>query len=88
MFSLWTTITSLIKPTLNTPEKPRSLPASGFKTIPADQPVEEEELPHYKAERFYPVRLGEIFQDRYQVLAKLGFGTSSTTWLARDMRYI
>jgi hypothetical protein len=33
--------------------------------------------------RFYPARLGEVFQNRYQIMAKLGFGTSSTSWLAR-----
>ncbi|KAI1908253.1 hypothetical protein LOZ12_005457 [Ophidiomyces ophidiicola] len=67
-------------------EKPRVLPLSGFKTIEADELVEEEELPGYQASHFYPVHLGQVFQDRYQVLAKFGFGTSSTTWLARDLQ--
>lgn len=61
------------------------LPTGGFKTVEAGQPVEEE-LPGYRADRFYPVKLGEVFQERYQVIAKLGFGSSSTTWLARDLR--
>lgn len=39
------------------------------------------------ADRFYPVHLGEVFQDRYQTVAKLGFGSSSTIWLARDLWY-
>lgn len=86
---LWTT--SLLKPFSTTStgqaaEKPRLLPTSGFETIQADQPVEEEELPDYKADRFYPVKLGDIFQDRYQTLAKLGSGSSSTSWLARDLK--
>ncbi|QKX62240.1 uncharacterized protein TRUGW13939_09399 [Talaromyces rugulosus] len=75
----------------HTLEKPLSLPVSGFPTINADQLVEEEELPDYQADRFYPVRLGEVFQNRYQILAKLGYGSSSTTWLARDLgahRYV
>lgn len=67
-------------------ERPRSLPASGFDIIEAGRLIEEEELPDYRADRFYPVRLGDVFQERYQVLVKLGFGTSSTTWLARDLR--
>lgn len=71
----------------NNREKPRTFPTSGFKIIEADQQVEEEELPDYEADRFYPVRLGEVFHDRYQTIAKLGFGTSSTTWLARDLWY-
>ena len=67
-------------------EEPRRLPTGGFKIINSNQQVEEEELPDYRADRFYPVHLGEVFQDRYQVIAKLGFGSSSTTWLARDLR--
>lgn len=46
----------------NALEEPRSLPTTGFKGIEADQRVEEEELPDYKVDRFYPVRLGEVFQ--------------------------
>ncbi|OGM47747.1 putative protein kinase [Aspergillus bombycis] len=48
----------------------------------------EEELSDYKEDRFYPVRLGEAFQGRYQVIAKFGFGSSSTSWLARDHQYV
>ncbi|KAI1913070.1 hypothetical protein LOZ64_004223 [Ophidiomyces ophidiicola] len=72
--------------TAKSPEKPRMLPKDGFPTIPADRLIEEEEIPNYKADRFYPVQLGEIFQERYQIIAKLGFGSSSTIWLARDLR--
>jgi len=50
--------------------------------------IEEERIPGYKAGNFYPVRLGEVFKSRYQVVAKLGFGTSSTVWLCRDLRYV
>ncbi|KAE8329158.1 kinase-like protein [Aspergillus sergii] len=82
MSSLWTAITSSLKPL----GEARSFPTTGFKTIETDQSVEEEELPDYRADRFYPVRLGEIFQKRYEVVAKLGFGTSSTTWLSRDLK--
>lgn len=49
--------------------------------------IEEERVPDYKAERFYPVRLGDVFEFRYQVVAKLGFGTASTVWLCRDLKY-
>jgi serine/threonine-protein kinase SRPK3 len=56
-----------------------------FVRIPVNQAVEEETIPDYVASRCYPVRIGEVFQDRYQVVSKLGFGTSSTAWLARDM---
>ena len=48
--------------------------------------IEEERLPGYRAEEFFPVRLGDIYQSRYRVVAKLGFGTASTVWLCRDLR--
>ncbi|GLA01218.1 hypothetical protein AnigIFM60653_011079 [Aspergillus niger] len=63
----------------------QKFPTSGFDIIQPDEKVEEEELPDYEARHFYPVRLGEIFQNRYQVVAKLGFGSSATTWLSRDL---
>ncbi|CAP94990.1 Pc21g00930 [Penicillium rubens Wisconsin 54-1255] len=93
---LWTAVTSSLKSfatrsggkrtVASPPEKPRTLPTTGFRTIEVDQPVEEEELPDYQVGRFYPARLGEVFQNRYQIMAKLGFGTSSTSWLARDLK--
>lgn len=55
-------------------------------SIPHDEKIEEETLPEYAATRYYPVRIGQIFQDRYQVVGKLGFGVTSTVWLARDLQ--
>lgn len=57
----------------------------GFDIIPLEKEIEEETVPDYKAERFYPVHLGDVFKSRYQVTAKLGFGTASTIWLCRDL---
>ncbi|XP_071394493.1 LOW QUALITY PROTEIN: SRSF protein kinase 3-like [Centroberyx affinis] len=34
---------------------------------------------------YYPVEVGEIFIDRYQVVKKLGWGHFSTVWLCWDM---
>lgn len=48
--------------------------------------VEEETLPDYDPDGFYPVHIGDVFKDRYRVLGKLGFGASSTTWFCRDLR--
>jgi hypothetical protein len=73
---------------VSTQEKPRSFPVEGFPTIKADQPAEEEQLFDYGACRYYPVHIGEIFQDRYQVCSKLGWGSCSTTWLARDLKFV
>ncbi|KJZ71164.1 hypothetical protein HIM_03117 [Hirsutella minnesotensis 3608] len=57
-----------------------------FKFIQAGTKVEEETLPNYQAETYYPVRIGEVFESRYQVVAKLGYGTGSTVWLCRDLK--
>ncbi|KAI1839814.1 hypothetical protein JX266_013972 [Neoarthrinium moseri] len=66
--------------------QPRAFPSDGFATLPKHEKFEEETLVSYKAEQFYPVQMGEVFDSRYQVVAKLGFGTASTVWLCRDLR--
>ncbi|WQF87064.1 Putative protein kinase [Colletotrichum destructivum] len=43
-------------------------------------------MPEYNPAHFYPVRLGEVFNDRFQAAAKLGYGSSSTIWLTRDLQ--
>jgi hypothetical protein len=48
-------------------------------------PIEEENTPDYHADRFYPIKLGQVLNKRYQVATKLGHGASSTVWLARDL---
>ena len=68
--------------------EPRVLPTSGFELINPSTKVEEEALPYYRPERYYPVQLGEVFENRYQVISKLEFGSSSTTWLGHDLRYV
>lgn len=46
--------------------------------------VEEEKTRYYSPARFYPARLGEVLNGRYQLATKLGHGSNSTVWLARD----
>jgi serine/threonine-protein kinase SRPK3 len=46
--------------------------------------IEEEKTPSYHADRFYPIHLGQVLSERYQIATKLGYGASSTVWLARD----
>jgi hypothetical protein len=65
---------------------PREFPTSGFVKLNHSEKIEEEELPLYVAENYYPTQIGEIFASRYQVVSKLGYGTSSTTWLCRDLQ--
>jgi serine/threonine protein kinase len=48
--------------------------------------VEEENSPYYEPIHFYPARIGEILINRYQIAAKLGHGSRSTVWLARDLQ--
>ncbi|WAO96782.1 Protein kinase domain-containing protein [Fusarium falciforme] len=42
-------------------------------------------MPKYNLDHFYPVHLSEVFNGRLQTVAKLGYGSSSTIWLARDL---
>ena len=68
----------------------RLLSTSGpsFEIINASIKVDEEHLAHYKPSRFYPVHLGNIFESRYQVLSKLGYGSCSTVWLSHDIMFV
>jgi serine/threonine protein kinase len=46
----------------------------------------EENPERYCPGGYHPVHLGDVFDDRYVVVRKLGYGQYSTVWLARDMR--
>ncbi|RMY43820.1 hypothetical protein D0864_15749 [Hortaea werneckii] len=50
------------------------------------QAFEEERLPWYRADQFYPVHIGETLISRYKVVGKLGYGAYSTVWLCRDIK--
>lgn len=71
---------------LRMPSPARPVLSSGFQVLDRTQPIEEERYKWYKPEDYYPVRIGEIFKDRYQVLSKLGYGAYSTVWLCRDLK--
>ncbi|KAI0115513.1 kinase-like domain-containing protein [Nemania sp. FL0031] len=44
-----------------------------------------EPLERYRPGGYHPILLGDLFHDqRYKVIQKLGWGTYSTTWVARD----
>ncbi|KAL4899487.1 hypothetical protein BDW74DRAFT_171527 [Aspergillus multicolor] len=66
------------------PCKPSTLPA---KLLPAASLIEEEHVPHYNPRHFYPVRLYETLNDRYQITDKIGYGTSLTMAMAPP-RYV
>lgn len=64
----------------------RLVHAVGYQTLEPSLVLEEELVRGYKAEHYYPVRIGETFRDRYKVIGKLGYGLASTVWLCRDLR--
>lgn len=64
------------------PLPPRAFQSTGFEVIDPSQLVEDERLPFYNRDHYYPMRIGEVLKDRYQVVAKLGYGASSTVWLS------
>lgn len=68
-----------------TPFPSHNFPTTGFVEIDASRKIEEENVPSYAAEDYYPVYIGEIFGSKYQVVPKLGFGVNSTVWLCRDL---
>ncbi|KAK2744662.1 hypothetical protein FQN55_006580 [Onygenales sp. PD_40] len=73
-----------------TPSPPLRFPASGFETV-AEPKFEEERFEKFKDGQYYPVNIGDVFDSKYQIIGKLGFGVSSTVWLARDLeghRYV
>src|SRR6267154_812375 len=46
-----------------------------------------EDIEDYQPGGYHPISIGDTFdQGRYRILHKLGFGGSSTVWLARDQR--
>ncbi|KAL2830888.1 kinase-like domain-containing protein [Aspergillus cavernicola] len=59
-----------------------------------DEEIDVEEMAepwyYYDKEKtpkaFYPIRLGEVLNDRYLIEHKLGFGGGSTVWMAHDLR--
>ncbi|XHG07891.1 hypothetical protein AWENTII_011022 [Aspergillus wentii] len=65
--------------------KNRTVFSGSAANLPAETPIEEERVPGYRARHYFPVEPGYIFNQRYEALAKLGWGTSSTVWLVRDL---
>jgi hypothetical protein len=48
-----------------------------------------EDLVQYCSGGYHPVHLNDRFKNgRYEILHKLGFGSFSTVWLARDNQYV
>ncbi|KAE8352212.1 protein kinase [Aspergillus coremiiformis] len=65
--------------------RPRHLLTMSSHRFQSTQAIEEETLPFYEHEQYYPVHIGEVFSSRYKVIGKLGYGAYSTVWLCRDL---
>jgi serine/threonine-protein kinase SRPK3 len=65
----------------------RGLATSNAASMDPRQLFEEECLPHYNHNQFYPVRVGQYLSSRYKVMGKLGYGSDSTVWLCRNIGY-
>lgn len=50
-----------------------------------DEPIEEELLGD-RLRCFRPTQPGEVLDGRFKTIAKLGYGASSTVWLAENLR--
>lgn len=48
---------------------------------------DDEGADNYRKGGYHPVAVGEMYNGRYHVLAKLGWGHFSTVWLCQDMTY-
>ncbi|ODA79302.1 hypothetical protein RJ55_04895 [Drechmeria coniospora] len=68
------------------PLPPIQFPTAGFEIIDDTVLLEEEQLREFKTGQFYPVNIGEIFSSKHQVVGKLGYGTTSTVWLAKNLQ--
>lgn len=68
------------------PLTPLRFPTTGFDVINDPYIIEEEQFDEFEKGHFYPVRIGDVYASKYQILGKLGFGSTSTVWLARNLQ--
>lgn len=47
--------------------------------------VVEEDSESYRPGHFHPVYIGDIYNEKYLVLNKLGYGVYATVWLVKDI---
>ena len=67
------------------PLTPLKFLTTDFEVINNDNILEKEQFEEFKSGRYCPVNIGDVFASKYQVVGKLGFGVTSTVWLARDL---
>ncbi|XP_075346656.1 SRSF protein kinase 3 isoform X3 [Mycteria americana] len=67
------------------PENPLPLPLLSEGLLGSDEGEQEDPRDYCKG-GYYPVRIGDLFNGRYHVVRKLGWGHFSTVWLCWDIR--
>ena len=83
MAALKNTARTLLSPLRH---QPWPLSTAIAKRIDINKLIEEEKSPYYNnPARFYPAHIGDVLDNRYQIAGKLGSGSNSTVWLARDL---
>lgn len=70
---------------LTAPSPPLFFPTSSFKPVRPAKVLGEEWFEKFKKGRYYPADIGDVICSRYRIFGKLGFGTTSTVWLACDL---
>lgn len=45
----------------------------------------EEGKDAYRLGGFHPVYIGDVYNERYEILRKIGYGQYSTVWLVKDL---
>jgi hypothetical protein len=61
--------------------------SKNFEVVSDAEVLEEERFERFRNGQHYPVNIGDVFASKYQVVGKLGFGVTSTVWLAHDLLY-
>lgn len=60
------------------PSPPLRFLTTGFKVFAPSEILDKERFEEFKLGRYYLVNIGEVFDSKYQVIGKLGFGVTST----------
>lgn len=73
-----------------TPESKAATPPSTKSSPPRPPPIAtnpkvDEGTDSYRVGGLHPVYVGDVYNDRYRVLNKIGYGSYSTVWLVRDL---
>ncbi|KAL3429875.1 kinase-like domain-containing protein [Aspergillus tetrazonus] len=76
----------MIKRTFSLHSKPFQFPFQFASPVPQHELIDEEACPGYNPKHVYPAKPGEILANHYQLLVKIGWGTRSTIWLAKDIK--